>query len=477
MSQVRYNGISFNYNEATRLLKEIQDQVYSLEEELRTAFPPKPIPVCEIVPRLTQKGTLSIVNLKWLKDANGVLDLSPFNAEASFTRLEWETFNPSSSKQRIDRLWDAGWTPVEKTKGYINELKFGRDPEKLKKLARYGWKTSEANLATLPQGAPEAAHKLAKYLLLSSRAKMIITWLGAYNFETRRLHPNINHIGSWTHRCNHNNPNGANIPSEFRRDGSPSPYGPEMRRLWTVPEGKLQIGTDASGIQARVFAHYLNSPDFIQACVTGTKENEDDIHFLNWSIAKPYCVSRSVAKTFYYAWLLGAGLPKIAEIFGCTVEEAKLVDEAFQKAYPGYALLKQEVMPRDQKNGYFVGFDGRIVLIPEPRLLMAGYLQNGEACIMKRAAVIWNEKLQKERIPYKWINFVHDEFQTEVDNDLDLCHTIGVIQAQSIVQAGEELGLNCPQDGEYKIGRNWFETHAEDLKHSIASGTSRGPRK
>jgi len=29
-------------------------------------------------------------------------------------------FNPASPKMRIERLWEAGWKPFEKTKGHID---------------------------------------------------------------------------------------------------------------------------------------------------------------------------------------------------------------------------------------------------------------------------------------------------------------------------------------------------------------------
>jgi hypothetical protein len=40
---------------------------------------------------------------------------------------DWIEFKPSSPKMRIDRLWEAGWTPVEKTKGHIQ---YDRDQNK-----------------------------------------------------------------------------------------------------------------------------------------------------------------------------------------------------------------------------------------------------------------------------------------------------------------------------------------------------------
>lgn len=462
------NGFWFNHDQALEYLQELQETIRTLEATLATAFPKKAVPGPLIEPKALKSGAMSVIGLKWAGQ-----DLTEFSIGAPFTRIEWEEFNPKSSKQRIERLWEAGWKPIEKTKGHIAAIRT-RDKEALKRFEKYGWTTSEKNLATLPPEAPEGAKTLARYLILNARLMMLQTWLKFYNPQTHRIHGTLNHIGSWTHRMSHDNPNVGNITGNKRRDNTISPYGRQFRELWGVAPGKLQVGTDAAGIQARVFAHYLNSPDFIKACISGSSETKDDIHYLNWKIAGDVCPSREVIKTFYYAWILGAGFPKIAEIFGCTVEQAKEIDAKFQAAYPGYADLKVNQMPRDQRQGYFKGFDGRIVFIPEPRLLMAGYLQNGEACIMKRAAVIWNERLQKEKIRYTWMNFVHDEWQTELDNDIDLCHYIGEIQAKAIVQAGEEFGLNCPQDGEYKIGLNWYATHSNDKELTLGRGTSRG---
>ena len=35
----------------------------------------------------------------------------------------------------------------------------------------------------------------------------------------------------------------------------------------------------------------------------------------------------------------------------------------------------------------------------------------------------------------------------------------GELAVQSIIQAGKDLKIRCPLDGEYKIGNNWAETH------------------
>ena len=41
----------------------------------------------------------------------------------------------------------------------------------------------------------------------------------------------------------------------------------------------------------------------------------------------------------------------------------------------------------------------------------------------------------------------------------DQAHTVGEIAVEAIRQAGIDLNLNCPLDGEYNVGSNWAETH------------------
>jgi DNA polymerase I-like protein with 3'-5' exonuclease and polymerase domains len=54
----------------------------------------------------------------------------------------------------------------------------------------------------------------------------------------------------------------------------------------------------------------------------------------------------------------------------------------------------------------------------------------------------------------------HDEFQFEVLASIPgLAKRVGQMGVDCIKQAGEQLELNVPLDGEYKIGANWGETH------------------
>ena len=461
------NGFAFDIDTARKLHEEIDAKVVALDEDLVSAFPPRSSLVREVTPRGTKHGTISRVDFRWLDSP----DLTPFSVGVPFSLVEFTPFNPGSPKQIVERLNEAGWKPFEKTKGHIKaerELKWCRDKERRKELeerlqeyAVYGWSISEANLLTLPETAPEAARKLVQRLLLASRRSTLETWITAFNDQTRRIHGEFKHIGAWTQRMSHSNPNMANVPS------GETPYANQMRSLWTVPPRRLLVGVDADGIQLRILAHYMNDPVFTEALVRGDKANGTDAHSLNReALGRNICQSRDDAKTFIYAFLLGAGVDKVAQILGCSREEAKVAVENFIEAYPGLFDLKTKQVPRDAERGYFIGLDGRLVLCDSEHLMLAGYLQAGESVVMKRANVLWRNRLQQEKVPFWQVNYVHDEWQTETVDDMDTAKYIAEVQADSIRVVGEQLKLNCPlagsiinSHGELAIGLSWSQTH------------------
>ena len=95
---------------------------------------------------------------------------------------------------------------------------------------------------------------------------------------------------------------------------------------------------------------------------------------------------------------------------------------------------------------------------------MSGYLQNGEAVVMKMATLRWKPLLPEGCF---LVNFVHDEWQTEVPNNMEIALRVASLQADSLRVVGEELGLLCPlagsywndDDKDYTIATNWSKTH------------------
>jgi len=460
---MKQTGFAFDIEGARDLHKQIVDRLVHLDKEILDAFPPKTVLLREITPSATKYGTLHKKDFKWLeRRADGSLDLTPYSVGAPFSLVKFEPFNPGSTTQIIERLNKAGWKPTEKTKGHIAfEKEFQRLPQwkkkeqqaKLAEWQTWGWKVSETNLDTLPPDAPKAAQLLRERLILDRRRSTLEEWFAAYSPSDGRIHGTINHIGAWTHRCSHNNPNMANIVSTDKL------YGEEMRAFWRAPEDRWLVGVDADGIQLRVLAHYMDDPRFTEALVNGSKDRGTDAHSLNRKALGSVCGSRDIAKTFIYSWLLGAGAQKTAEILGCSLSAARKARDDFVEYYPGLRRLKTETVVSDALRGFFVGLDGRFVPCDSEHLMLSGYLQNGEAVIMKKAMDIWYPTLKDKEVDFKLCDFVHDEWIIETRRCVATAKYILKVVTDSIRQAGEVLKTKCPMKGNGQVGKNWAEVH------------------
>ena len=460
------DGFPFDKEGADKLLADIRGLLDPIDAALATAFPPRPFAVREITPRLTKFGTFNRNDFRWVEDG----DLTQFNG-GPFTLIDYEVFNAGSPKQIVTRLNEAGWKPTDKTKGhsdFVKNYRRNKDPDKAEKLANYklfGWTVSEHNLATLPATAPAAAFDLAKRISLQSRVSDVEEWLALAEKEDYgwAIHGSFSPIGAWSHRLSHQRPNLANVPVA-KRSPSDTPFqvlvndlNDRMRELWGPRPGFVQVGTDADGLQMRVFAHLVNDEELIYALVSGSKENKTDIHSLHQRKLGDVCRSRDSAKTFIYAWLLGAGIAKVAEILGCSLTEAKTAVEAFIQSYPALAEIKRERIPSDASRGFFIGLDGRKVICNSEHLMLAGYLQNGEAIIMKGACRQWQQQFREDGVEFYMHTWPHDEWQTSVLPDF--VPYAQETQIQSIRDQAKRLNLNCPLEGSSSHGLNWKETH------------------
>jgi DNA polymerase-1 len=390
--ELHLNGFAFDKVKADALLNELTSERDTLEAEFQQLFPPRYRAVREINPGLTKKGTLHRGDFRWCPDDQ----LHYYDAGCPFTLIEPVVFDPASKQQIIDRLWEAGWKPVNKTDGHKDYAKQSRrgnkDPDKADRFNKYGWKVDDTNLATLPPDAPEGAKKLTRWLHLTGRVNQLKGWCDAYREDTGRIHGRFMGIGAWSGRMSHNNPNMANASSEH-----------EYRELWVADEKKLLLGCDAEGIQLRILAHYIDDPVFTEALVKGDKKAGTDAHSLNARALGEVCLkwgdqARDRAKTFIYAFVLGAAAAKIAEIFGCSTRDAEAAVAKFIAAYPGLKLLREDRIPRDAARGYFQGFDGRFVKCDSEHLMLAGYLQSGESTIMKYATQLWQAEAREKRL-------------------------------------------------------------------------------
>jgi DNA polymerase I-like protein with 3'-5' exonuclease and polymerase domains len=223
-------------------------------------------------------------------------------------------------------------------------------------------------------------------------------------------------------------------------------YGPEMRALFTVPEDKVLVGADLSGLELRCLAHYMKDDKYTKSLLTG------DIHTVNQKSAG--LDSRDEAKTFIYAFLYGAGDAKIGTIAGGTAKEGKELKENFLNNTPALKKLRQRVGKASDK-GYLKALDGRHIRVKSEHASLNFLLQSAGAIIAKRAWEIFH--ILADDFDYKQLGVIHDEIQLECRPED--AEAIGYLIVDAMEVTTEYYKLNCPMTGTFKIGRNWNDTH------------------
>ena len=474
----KYYGFHFNKDLATDLLSSVTAEMDTLEAQFQEDFPPK----LEVANTIQYRKTNAGVEYKSVIDAKANYPMTKRRGDELHC-YDYKHFNPGSSRDRIDVLWAAGWKPFEKTKTHFKftRLKVGQPygkkvksmskeffDEKRADLQRYGWTCSEDNLETLPNSSPRGAKRLAQWLTLEGRRSSLVEWINQVKDDSR-IHGSIIHIGAWTGRCVHNNPNTANIASVFH--GTPKNaveeiklrYDERLRSCWDTPEGSWLVGCDADGIQLRVLADYMwrhfGATEYATAIMEGKKEDETDIHNMNKKALAVEGGTRDMAKTFIYAWLLGAGVGKTASILGVIEKEAIAARDRFENNVEGLRDMKRKLIPYIANQGYFKGYDGRRVPVPSEYKTLAGILQNGESVLMKHTLLNYSKIARAEGIRFKTVAFVHDEYQIEVIGTREEAEHMGKLVATTMTQTGKDLGFVIPTPGSYGVGRTWADTH------------------
>ena len=382
------NGFKLDVPKCMTMLSDWQQSLMDIEEELQQVFQPI------TTERYSDKTG------KRLKD-------------------KVEVFNPGSRKQIAERLMSLGWKPRKHTeKGSVIV------DEKVLQTVK------------IPQAKP-----ILRYLLLQKRVAQVKSWIENVS-ERGRVHCKVRTNGAITGRMTHSKPNLAQVP----RVGSE--YGEECRSVWTVEDGNVLLGADASGLELRMLAHYMDDKNYTKEILEG------DIHTANMQAAG--LTDRDQAKTFIYAFLYGAGPAKIGQIVGGGEREGRRLIDSFLKNTPALQKLKDKVSRLAEKE-WLPGLDGRRLIVRSQHAALNTLLQGAGAIVMKQALIILNRKLINGNMDARFVANVHDEWQIETtEQDAD---TVGHFAVQSIRQAGIRLNLRCPLDGEFKVGLNWAATH------------------
>jgi DNA polymerase I-like protein with 3'-5' exonuclease and polymerase domains len=420
IDEQRRNGFELDMRKAMLLVAMFQEKLDATEAEVHETFKPKVI-VDILKPKYTKSGKLAKVSEG--PDGKGVrLTDEEYDIMLQTNKpLKREThieFNLGSRKQIGEYLVEAGWTP--------------------KNFTPTGQPIVDEGTLSKVKNIPEAA-LIAKYLMLQKRLAQVNSWIKAVEPDNR-VRGYVNPNGAVTGRMTHSHPNMAQIPS------SNSPYGKECRSCWTVKSGNKLVGIDASGLELRMLAHYMNDKEYTNEILNG------DIHSANQRLAG--LESRNQAKTFIYAFLYGAGNAKIGSVVKAGQSRGKQLREQFLSSLPSLKSLIQRVQ-RDSKKGFLKGLDGRKVAVRSEHAALNTLLQSAGAIVMKEALVVLEKKIR--HLDAKFVANVHDEWQIECSEQN--AEAVGQAGIDAIVEAGKNLNLNCPLDGDYNIGDGWHETH------------------
>tara|TARA_R100001163_G_scaffold58052_1_gene46220 strand:+ start:1987 stop:3780 length:1794 start_codon:yes stop_codon:yes gene_type:complete len=410
------NGFMLDEKKATLLAAKLNSKMAEIEKKVHETFKPKWVDDKLVTPKLRKDGTLSKVGLT-NEEMSKCLKTNNFKP---FMRQKWVTFNLGSRKQIGEYLIDFGWKPTKFTptgQPIVDETTL----EKVKNI-------------------PEAT-LIAEFMMLQKRVAQVSSWLELS--KESRVHGFVIPNGAITGRMTHRNPNVAQTPS------SSKPYGIDCRKCWTVPERYKLVGVDASGLELRVLAHYMKNKEYVNEIING------DIHTTNQNLAG--LRSRSQAKTFIYALIYGAGDSKIGSVVGGSTKEGAALRSRFIRNLPSLGNLTSAVERAAQTRKYVKALDGRVIHIRKVYSALNTLLQGGGAVIMKTALVLLYNKIKELNLDAKFVANIHDEWQIEVREDQ--AEIVGKLGVEAIQDTATLLNLNCPLDGEYKIGDNWSETH------------------
>lgn len=394
------NGFKLDTIHATCLLAELKGKMSAINDKMQELYPPYE------VERISSKT-------------------------GKLLKPETITFNPASRQQICEKLMGLGWKPKKFTEPTAN----------------YPQGQAIVDEAVLMSLKYPIAQLIAEYMMLGKRIAQIESWLEVVGADGR-VHGRVITNGAVTGRATHMKPNMAQIPN------SGSPYGPECRQCWTVEEGNVLVGADASGLELRMLAHYMKDEAYVKTVCEGSSKDGTDIHTINQKAAG--LQTRDQAKTFIYSWMYGAGPSKVGSIVGGSAKDGQKLIDAFLKGTPALKRLRDKVAIYASK-GYVPGLDGRKIWVRSEHAALNSLLQGAGAIVMKKALVILDEKFRRNKIDAKFVANVHDEWQIECSPDV--ADVVGKAAVQSIKEAGIAYNLRCPLDGEYKVGRNWRETH------------------
>lgn len=439
-SQIKMKGWLFDMPKAEEYLAAMQKEMDDISARVEPKLPeitlkidPEPK-----MPRITSTGNYHAVTARHLSE---LLDRQVFPGDAKADEPPWPL---DKEYQRLEVV-QANLGNLDSVKEYLFSIGWEPDDWNWKRISQYEMvKTTPKLTATSLNKLGDIGKDIGTYYSTRNRHSVLKGWID--EVSGGRLRGRMWTIGTPTFRVRHEVI--TNIPAVD------SPWGKEMRSLLIAEDGYRVVGADSSGNQMRGLCHYVGDAEFTDEVING------DVHQRNADVLG---CDRSVAKSFLYAFLFGAGDKKLGSVLTGAPNAAvgKDARAKFANSIPGLKALKQKLdmifhKTKARGNAFFPGLDGRRIYVESAHQALNYLLQAAEGVTMKGSMVYADKKLKEEGIDFYWTLFYHDEFAAVVREDQ--ADRVLEIFIEALTEGPKQYGVTC-MTGDGTIGSNYSDVH------------------
>ena len=391
------------------------------------------------IAKYTKKGLYTATTARILSEylGNNVIgedalsNNPPIQPGQEFQRSKIEKVTLSNMELVKEWLLTIGWKPDDWN------VKRGHTGNWI----RTGPKLTSTSLAKLGR----QGKLIDRYYTIKNRKATIESWLERIQKDDTgnyRLHGRMFTIGTPSFRCRHEVI--VNLPAVD------AAYGRMLRELFIAEQGYKVVGADSAGNQLRGLCHYVGDKSYTDLVVNG------DQHSRNAAVLG---CNRSVAKSFLYAILFGAGDAKLGQTLTgvSSAPKGKEARQKFMANLPGFEQLVNKLRGVFNQYGCIPGLDGRKIFARSDYQVLNYLLQTTEGITCKAALSYAMNKIKEEKLDAYPAIFYHDE-QAWIASDKD-SNRVGEILQESFREAPKWFGVECMDGGDYVIGNSYAEVH------------------
>lgn len=280
--------------------------------------------------------------------------------------------------------------------------------------------------ATLSTFEHPAAKTILEWRDAKSRANFYSASLW-YADENDVVHPNFKPEATNTGRFGCSEPNLQNLTKETVEDGVEF----LVRRAYVPRPNTFFFLPDYDQMEYRLMLEYACRMVGRRTSVVESILDGMDVHKAISEEVKRRTgrnIDRDTAKRVNFAYLYGAGDPKLAAQIGCSVDEAREIRATVSQSIPEMADFIQKAIYTAKTRGYLYNWFGRRYVFPDRNWAYKGpnkLCQGGGADIIKVAMVKLSERIKEKKLKSRMVLQIHDEVAFEIaKGEEDFCKEI-----------------------------------------------------